>query len=345
MNRGKGTIKGADIAKKLMAIFFLPVLVYLVLLIIDGTQGVVYNIFSGDALASILRRASYMTIVALGIGFQLKYGRFDFSGGAIIVVSATVGGVIADALGANWLVMTVFSIMTGVILSVINSLVYSIFRIPISVISLAMAYLFESLPGIILGGNAGPGITYNPSLNAIGTFPLILLPFFMAVILYVVYDKFTVAGRQSMLLNQNQLAAVNIGINEKKNTVICYVVTGFIFGLAGAIYAAQNFLGPITSPLQTTGTLFSNIIPSLFGLFLSRYINDGLGTFVGALTITILYYGLELIGVKSGMRTLCYACFLAAFILISGFWDHIIPFFIRKFKQLAAKLKPKKEIA
>lgn len=120
-------------------------------------------------------------------------------------------------------------------------------------------------------------------------------------------------------------------------------MSGIMFGLAGAIYATQNFLGPITSPLQTTGTLFSNIIPSLFGLFLSRYINDGLGTFIGALTITILYYGLELIGVKSGMKTLCYACFLAAFILVSGFWDTIVPFIGRKIKQIIHKFKPNKE--
>ena len=83
----------------------------------------------------------------------------------------------------------------------------------------------------------------------------------------------------------------------------------------------------ITTPLQTAGTLFSNIIPSLVGLFLSRFIDDTLGTFVGAFTISMLYFCLEAMGVLSGMRTIYYAVFLAIFIFVSGFWDQIIAFF------------------
>lgn len=333
----KATVKKAT--TKITAIFVMPLLVYILMMIICSSNGYTFNIFSYDAFSSLLRRTSYMAIVALGIGFQLKYGRFDFSGGAIIIVSSIVGGVVATKFGLGIVGLMLISTLTGIILSALNSLIYTTIRIPISVCSLAVAYLFESFSGIILGGETGPAVNIMSDYNKIGQFPLILIPLVIAIVLYVCYDKFTVFGKQSALLRENQRAAVNIGINEKKNTIISYLVSGAMFGLAGAIYAAQNALEPITSPLQTAGTLFSNIIPSLVGLFLSRFIDDSAGTFIGALTISILYYGLDIMGVMSGAKTLSYACFLAAFIFISGFWDQII-FFI---KNLFIKLKRPKE--
>ena len=336
-----------QIAKKAVkqtgATLALPVIVYVLLLIISGIGGHGFlNIFSGAALSSILTDAAYMTIVALGIGFQLKFGRFDFSGGALLVVSATIGGVVADACSGGIIVLVIVSVVTAVVLSVINASVYSWLKIPISVVSLAMAYLFEAIPGIVLGGDAGPNIMFMSEYNKLGLFPLILVPFAVACILYFCYDKFTVVGRQSTLLARNQGAAVNIGINEKKNVIVCYIVSGILFGLAGAVYATQNTLVVITTPLQTAGTLFSNIIPSLVGLFLSRFIDDTLGTFVGAFTISMLYFGLESMGVLSGMRTIYYAVFLAAFIFISGFWDQIKMFVGNMFRKITHKLTPDK---
>ena len=330
-------------AKQTGATLALPVIVYILLLIISGIGGHGFlNIFSGAALSSILTDAAYMTIVALGIGFQLKFGRFDFSGGALIVVSATIGGVVADACSGGIIVLVIVSVVTAVVLSVINASVYSWLKIPISVVSLAMAYLFEAIPGIVLGGDAGPDIMFMSEYNKLGLFPLIFVPFAVACILYFCYDKFTVVGRQSTLLARNQGAAVNIGINEKKNVIVCYIVSGILFGLAGAVYATQNTLVVITTPLQTAGTLFSNIIPSLVGLFLSRFIDDTLGTFVGAFIISMLYFGLESMGVLSGMRTIYYAVFLAAFIFISGFWDQIKMFAGNMFRKIIHKLTPDK---
>lgn len=334
------------IAKKLgkqtAATVTLPIVVYIILLMVSGLRGRGFlNLFNEGAMTSILSDAAYMTIVALGIGFQLKFGRFDFCGGALIVVSATIGGVVADMVSGGIIVLILVSVLTGVVLSVINASVYSWLKIPISVISLAMAYLFEAIPGIVLGGDAGPDIMFMADYNRLGLFPLILIPFAIACVIYFCYDKFTVVGRQSTLLARNQGASVNIGINEKANTIVCYVISGILFGLAGAVYATQNTLSVITTPLQTAGTLFSNIIPSLVGLFLSRFIDDTLGTFVGAFTISMLYFGLESLGVLSGMRTIYYAVFLAAFIFISGFWDQIIAFCKSIVSKIAQKLTPK----
>ncbi len=334
-------------SKKCAAVFVLPVLIYLILMFISlRNPSNVYNIFSEATIKPILVEASYVTIVALGIGFQLKYGRFDFAGGAIIVVSAVVGGLlsskmIGEGAAVGWPLLLLTCVLVAVALSVINASVYVWLKIPISVCSLALAFLFESIPGLLLGTKPGPEIQFATGYNVLGKTYLVLLPLAIAVIIYIVYDKFTVVGRQSKLLANNQLSAVNIGINEKKNTIYAYIVSGILFGLAGAIYATKSRLAPVEAPLATTGTLFSNIIPSLVGLFLSRWIDDSAGTFIGALTIQILYYGLGLLGVKNGGLKLFYAGFLAIFIFISGFWDQIWIFLKNLFKKITQKLAPK----
>ena len=211
-------------SKMITATFIIPLIVYLVMMAVCGGNGILFNIFSYDSFSTIMKSAAYMAIVALGIGFQLKYGRFDFSGGAIIVVSATIGGVLCDVTGLGIWFLLLSSVVVGMLLSFINSFIYVSIRIPVSVCSLAIAYLFEAIPGIVLNGKTGPNILYRDTYTSLGLFPLILLPLAIAVIIYFVYGRFTVAGRQSTLLRENQLASVNIGINEKKNTIITYLL-------------------------------------------------------------------------------------------------------------------------
>lgn len=335
-------LKGKIIAKKITAILLMPVFIYVLMALIGVARGVTFNIFNIDTIKSIIQNSAYMTLVALGIGFQLKYGRFDFSGGAIIVVSALITAKFIEATDCSLFVASLIAIVSGILLSLLNSLIYIGFRVPISVISLASAYLIESFTGLIAGTKSISQPNILTKYIRIGNMPLVLIPLLLGIAVYVIYGHFTVAGKQSKLLQSNQKAAVNIGINEKKNTIIAYIVSGFIFGLASIVYVSKNDVGVINHPLETAGTLFSNIVPSLVGLFLSRYIDDSTGTFVGALTIQILYYGLQIVGVGDGMKTVCYSIFLAVFIFVSGFWDQIW-FYLRKWISMIKEKRKKQD--
>lgn len=329
---------------KVFATLIFPLLMYALMAIICAANGITFNIFSMNSIRSIVMNTSYMAVVALGIAFQLKYGRYDFTGGAILVVAATVGALVVfqsfQTSGLAMWVLILICVVIGIVLSVLNALVYVTARVPILVCSLAMGYVIESIGAFVSNGKTY-NITGFQNANGFGYFPWILLPLVIALVLNYFYAHFTIAGRQSKLLQQNQLAAVNIGINEKKNVIICYIVSGAMFGLAGAIYASQNQLVPNSQPLATVTTLFANIVPSLVGLFLSRFIDDGLGTLVGALTISILYYGLALLGhPNDGLRVICFAVFLLVFIFFSGFYDQICHFI----KYLIYKMRKKKMV-
>lgn len=325
--------------KQITATLIMPVVIYLVMLIVSASNGKTYNIFDSDNMLNIMKKTSYMTIIALGIGFQLGYGRFDFSGGAITVIAAMVAARVCQATGLGIPMLMFISIITAMVTSTLHGLIYVKFRVPISVISLATAFLLEAFSGLIIKDTVNLQIT---SMNKLYNSALVLVPLLLAVVVCFIFQKFTTAGRQATLLSRNQAAAVNIGINEKKNTIICYLVSGFIFGCAGSVYAVSNYLNAITVPLSTAGTLFGNIIPSLVGLFLMRWIDGTLGTFIGALTIQTLYYGLDVNGISGGVKTICYAVFLAIFIFISGFWDVMILYIKNTFRKVINKIKKTK---
>lgn len=313
--------KKKTIFQKLMAIFFMPVAIYLVMLIVCTANNNSYNIFNPDTFAILLRKTSYMAIIALGIGFQLGYGRFDFSGGAITIIAAIVATKIHVATGIGVFPFMLICIVVAVIASLLNGLIYIKVRVPIAVISLGTTFLLESLSGLLVSDTIN---IQESSIAVLYKSALVIVPLILAIAICIVFQRFTVAGRQASLLAKNQSSAVNIGINEVKNTLICYAISGVIFGLAASLYAVSNFINPITVPLSTAGTLFGNIIPSLFGLFLSRFIDGNFGTLIGALSIQLLYCGLDSNGISGGVKTICYAVFLAIFIFISGFWDQIV---------------------
>lgn len=328
------------IFQKLMAIFFMPVVIYLVMLFVTIGNGNSYNIFNGSTSMIILKKTSYMTIIALGIGFQLGYGRFDFSGGAITVLSAMIAGKICYSAGLGVGMLLLISILCAMVFSVIHSLIYIKVRVPISVISLGTSFLLESFSGLIMDKTYN--LTVVPKLAKLYNSALVIIPLVLACAACFIFQKYTVWGRQANLLSKKQSAAVNIGINEKKNTIICYLISGFVFGCAASLYAVSNFMDSITAPLSTAGTLFGNIIPSLVGLFLSRFIDPTAGTLIGALSIQLLYTGLDSNGISGGVKTICYAIFLAIFIFISGFWDQIVIFVKAQMQKLKQKIKKDK---
>ncbi len=328
-----------SISTKVIATIAFPLLIYAIMAIVCAANGITFNLFAINSIQDIVKNTGYMAIVALGIAFQLKYGRYDFTGGAILVVAATVGAMTVFRLNLNMWVLVLICVIVGIALSVLNAVVYTWAKVPILVCSLAMGYVIEAIGAFVSGGESF-NITGFTDMNQFGYFPWILFPLLIAFLLNYFYGNFTISGRQSKLLQQNQLAAVNIGINEKKNVIISYIFSGAMFGLAGAIYASQNQITPNSEPLATVTTLFGNIVPALVGLFLSRYIDDGLGTLVGALTISILYYGLALLGhPNDGLRVICFAIFLLVFIFFSGFYDEIC----KLFKYLMYKIKKKKQ--
>lgn len=229
---------------------------------------------------------------AYGIGLQFKSGRLDFSAGAVMLLSAIVAGNIAQKYDNNLVAFAVLCVALCMLLNVCVALVYIYGRLPIIIVSLGMALVFESITAVIFSGR-GVNLTANAMLKQFSTFPMALIPLIASVVIYAAFSYVSVTGRQSQVLANNQQAGVNIGINEKRNILISYIYSGAILGFATMIYASSGIINASFSSLSSIGGMFTNLLPVFVGLILARFCGDTVGIMLGVITMSLMDFALQ----------------------------------------------------
>ena len=305
------TNKAVDFMKRFILTMLFPLVVYIVMYILAKSKGVTYYGLTVDMWRTVLVNTSSTAVAALAIWLQVKNGRFDFSGGATMVLAAIVAGNI-----------TILCIVMGTALSGFTAIIYIYGRLPIMICTIGVALLYESVTYLIFDAK-GLSILSNAKITLFGRMPYILIVLAIAVAVFVVYSYCTVAGKRSKALANNQQSAVNIGINEKRNVIQTFLICGILLGCAACIYGSNNQVKP-QSGLSTAGTLFQNIIPAYMGMFVGAASVDAIGVVVAAFAMEILNFGLSCIGYGSGgWQQIIVGTFMLAFYTITAQWPRI----------------------
>lgn len=322
------------IFKKVILTLAFPILMFLVMLAITASNPRCYVdgdfIFLGTGLVTdVLMNASLSVCVALAIWLQLKNGRFDFSGGASMILAAIGGGYVGIQTGSPVAAFAV-AVILGLVLSVITSLVYVFGRVPIIITTIGMTLLYESLTYILFGGEGIRSFFSNAKLAVFGRVPGVFLPAALAIAAFVVYNYFTTAGRRAKILSNNQAAGVNIGINENKDVVVSYVFSGLIIGLAAIIYISQNIVEP-QSGLSTSNVLFSYIVPVFMEMFIGTASCDVIGIAMASIGMEIMNYGLNCMNLGAGgWQQIIFGAFVLGFYTFSAQSGKIMAFFEKR---------------
>ena len=288
--------------KKIFRGFFFtilfPLIIYIVMYIITHAQGVKIFGLNANMWRAVLVNTARSSVAALALWTQIKNGRFDFSGGATMVLSAILAGnlVLTHQWGAG--AFLGLCILFSMVLSVVTALIYIYGRVPIMICTIGVALLYESFTYLVYNAQ-GLNILSNTKLTVFGRMPGILIVLALALAVFLVYSYLMVAGKRSKILANNQQVGVNIGINEKKNILQTFLMCGILLGCAAAIHGSTNMVTP-QSGLDTAGTLFANIIPAYMGMFVGAASVDALGVVFASLGMAILNYGLSCIGLGAG---------------------------------------------
>ncbi len=309
--------KPLNLLKRIGGTVMLPLAMYLIVMLLCYTNGK-QKVFDRMWIP-IIPNIAVSIGCALGIGLQFKNGRFDFSGGAIMLLSAIIAGNVAKASN-SMAVMCLLCVVCCVALSLIVGLFYIKARVPIIITTIGFALLYESITCLIFGGT-GINILTNMTLNQFARYPNVLLPLGAAIALYAVYSYLTTSGRQGVLLANNQQSAVNIGINENRNVMVSYLFSGLIFGFATIIWIAKAKHDAAYTSMATVGELFSNILPVFIGLMVAQFCGDTIGTIVGSVTLCLLSYGLTAVfanNLGTAISNICMGAFILLINVISA---------------------------
>lgn len=328
------------VTKKIILTLAFPLLMFLAMLLITANSPQCYVdgqfIFLGKVLLTeVLMNSSLSICVALAIWLQLKNGRFDFSGGASMVLAAIGAGYVGKITGNPFLSFAV-AVVLGLVFSIITSCVYVWGRVPIIICTIGMTLLYEAFTYLLFGGEGIRAFYSSTSLSIFGRIPGVFVPASLAIVAFVVYSYFTTAGRRSKILANNQDAGVNIGINEKKDVIISYVFSGLIIGLAAIIYISQNDVTP-QSGLSTSAVLFSYIVPVFMGTFIGLASCDVIGIAMAAIGMEIMNYGLNCLNLGAGgWQQIIFGIFVLGFYTFSAQSGNISAFFKKRTGKKAA---------
>ncbi len=333
MEKKKNT--AMDIVGRIAGTLFIPAAIYIVLFIVTRVNGQTYF---GDTNTwrNIIQNTGASATIAFALATQIKNGRFDFSGGAIMTLGALVSIYIANRFLHNGIFYLAVSIAVCTALSMVVAFLYVNGRIPIVICTVGAAIFFESLT-LIFNRGQGATISSDPVLNFLGKKegPLLVVMIISAAI-YLIFTTFTVAGKRAELLASNQAAAVNIGINEKKNVIQTFVVSGILYGIASVVFASQAFqVDVVPSVLGTVSVAFTSMLPVFMGFFIGTFSVGAVGIIFSSLAVGILQYGIDVIaptGYAGAFKNVIMGLFMIVFFLVSRKGNRIIKWIIEKIK-------------
>ena len=224
------------------------------LVLLFGVSALISPYFLGVTnIFNVLRGASMVGIVSIGMTFVILNRGIDLSVGSILGLSAALAASFAPYGIA--LVLVICSLL-GAALGLVNGLLITGLRLQPFIATLSMLIFVRGLVYIYTSGSII--VVQNPSetFTFLGSgrlgpvpVPVILFVVVWAVSAYVLNR--TVYGREIYAVGANEEAARLSGIDVRRNRVLVYCISGFLAALAGVVLVSR-----LTAGEPNAGTLF-----------------------------------------------------------------------------------------
>ncbi|MBM3714554.1 MAG: ABC transporter permease [Actinobacteria bacterium] len=234
----------------------LGLVVALLLIVVIGAVTAQGSFTSLDNMLVILRQASIIGVIAIGMTFVIIAGGIDLSVGSVMglaSVVATLAAVqdLADSL--HWSMMIVIALAVGVGAGLINGIVIAYGNVVAFMATLAMLVGARGLAEILAERRTlvvqDRGFITFMNGDILGVDILIWIFAIVAALGWVLLNR-TTFGRRTVAVGGNREAARLAGINVKRHTMLLYALTGLCSGIA-----AVMILGRTTAGTSTHGTL------------------------------------------------------------------------------------------
>ena len=206
-----------------------------------------------DNVLTILKLASVIGVVSVGMTFVIIGGGIDLSVGALVALSsvwATTLATQALAEDFHWIVMVFTALAVGAGAGLINGVVIAYGKLVAFIATLAMLAAARGLAEIL--ANRRTQIVQDrrlprllQRLDVFGIPALVIIFALVAVAGWVLLNR-TTFGRRTFAVGGNAEAARLAGIRVHRHTVKLYVLSGITCGIAAVMLMARTTTGSST---------------------------------------------------------------------------------------------------
>ena len=275
--------------------------IYIVFVVIFSALAMSNKAFLSSAnLLNILKQASTVSIVAIGMTFTLISGGLDLSAGGVMALAAVCSAKLGLPDGPPIIVAFIVAICVGASCGLLNGVVIAKGKVPPFIVTLGMSLIARGMA--LLVTNAMPVFGLSKEYiylgsGKIGDVPVIAIV--MAVVLVIatfILEK-TRFGRHVYAIGGNEQSAHISGIRVDRVKIATYVIMGAITGFCGMLLAGRIQSGTPTMAVNYELDAIAGAV--IGGVSTSGGVGRVYGAVVGSLLLTMISNGLDLLNVSA----------------------------------------------
>lgn len=303
---------------------------------------VLFTILSGMSflnstnLINILRDASVVAIVGVGVTYVIITSGIDLSTGAIMAV---VGMVMANVYAYTlWPipVMLLIGVAVGLICGLVNGFIVGKLHVPEFIATLATMSIYRSFTYIIAVRDANGVIQSQPMVvrdftvfggamwlgGVIGPFYIVTSAALVFIIVGQIVLKLTHFGTNLYSVGASKKAATLSGISISKTQIIAYVVVGLCAAI-GSIFTIARLQSATTS--IGLGFEFDPIAAAVIGgVSLAGGSGDVIGMAIGAIFMAALDNGVLKLGVNTAVQYIIKGAVIIAVVIFDAVYKKVM---------------------
>ena len=258
------------------------------------------DFFNLNNTMSILNRFSYVLIAAIGMNMIIITSNIDVSTGNLISVVCIAIAALGK-MGFGLVVLMPAAMIIGALLSLINALFITQFRIPAIVATLATSQIFSGILPLLTQGSIydlPPSFTWlGFDAKLFGLIPFSIFFMLIITVLALLFMKYSRFSKKIYAVGNDEEAARLSGISVRKVVLVTYLIAGALFGVTGTIIA--------TASQRVTSTMGSGLEMTFIAMVVLGGTNIAggsgkiLGTVFGAAILSIVAPAINYMGISS----------------------------------------------
>lgn len=267
-------------------------------------------------LANVAEQSAIVGVIAVGMTFVILTGGIDLSVGSLVALAGVVIGV-ALQQGLTITAAVCLGLLGSVIAGAVNGVMITRGGLPPFIATLGMMSVARGAALMLSDGRPISG--FPQALRALATERLfgipgpVMLMLALYSVAYVVLTR-TVLGRYMYAIGGNEEATALAGVNVRLWKTVVYAISGLSAGLCAVLLLARlNSAQPIAGIGYELDAIAAVVIG---GTSLLGGSGSVIGTLIGALIMSVLRNGLNLLGVSSYLQQVAIGVVIIAAVLI-----------------------------
>ncbi|MDO4615171.1 MAG: ABC transporter permease [Lachnospiraceae bacterium] len=274
------------------------------------------SFLSGKNIINILKQTSIVGILSFGMMFVIVSGGFDMSVGSTIAFAGILSALLGQ--GNSPLVLALAAALAaGLAVGIVNGIGIAVGNLPPFIMTLGTMTSVRGLALLISDGKPITGISesYKSVTTAtIANIPLLAVYFVVVIIICSFVLSKTVYGRRVFACGGNMQAARVAGINTTFIKISVFAIAGLLAGLCGFLMTSRVTIGqPTAAESYEMDAITSCVIG---GVSMSGGVGKPWGVVIGALLITVISNGLDVLGVSSHWQKIIKGIIIVVAVLI-----------------------------